>query len=376
MYIEIHGTGAHNAGAELMAHAIRQWSEQFGEHVRCAADEGYGTYDQRAQAQLATTFSPGRWTRSGVASLLFSNHFLRTYGIVPAGIVDAVLDASGYAYGDRWETPAKCSLLRHARAWKGQGRKVVLLPQSFGPFDNPDWKGVLQAAAHHVDLIFARDTTSYDALRQMDLQTELHQAPDFTVGVHGYLPVGNCVDNETALVVPNQRVRDKGEDRTGDDYLQFLVSATEILRRRQLKVMALSHSSGDDELINDWQSKSREPVKVIRERHPLIIKGLLSVPKLVVGSRFHALASAMLQQVPCIGVGWSHKYSHLFEDFGATEMLLHARASRDEIEAAIDRAVTASTRAPLLDRLYEGARRYAQGTEVMWTKVQKCLSLN
>ena len=55
------------------------------------------------------------------------------------------------------------------------------------------------------------------------------------------------------------------------------------------------------------------------EYSPQELKGIISTFHLFVASRYHSLVASMSSCVPSIAIGWNHKYSGLFEEFGVEE---------------------------------------------------------
>jgi len=83
---------------------------------------------------------------------------------------------------------------------------------------------------------------------------------------------------------------------------------------------------------------------------PQELKGLLGAAQGVVGSRFHALVSALSQGIPSLGTGWSHKYEALFADYGVEDQLLTLDCPEATLAESLDR---------LLDLERNGAQRQA-----------------
>ena len=79
------------------------------------------------------------------------------YGIVLDKEIDIVIDAAGFAYSDQWGEKASLGLASSCRSWKDNGAKVILLPQAFGPFENPVIRRAMISVVDNVDLVFARE---------------------------------------------------------------------------------------------------------------------------------------------------------------------------------------------------------------------------
>jgi len=112
----------------------------------------------------------------------------------------------------------------------------------------------------------------------------------------------------------------------------------------------------------------------VQEADPVEIKRLLGRSRLVIGSRFHALVSALSQGVPCIATSWSHKYEMLFKDYACEEMVLPVPSTVDQIRTCVDQAIGAA-RPDLVARIKQSAERLVHQVHGMWERVDRELGL-
>jgi colanic acid/amylovoran biosynthesis protein len=99
---------------------------------------------------------------------------------------------------------------------------------------------------------------------------------------------------------------------------------------------------------------------------PLANKGLIGSAGLVVSSRYHGCASALSMGVPCLALGWSHKYGELFNDFDMRDWAIDL-ATLSEAPERLARLMESIPDTRL--RLASAKGRLVDRTKVMWEQV-------
>ena len=185
MLIELKGFGVENKGGELMYLAVVDALERAGLSATLAV-EPRGDFRARMHYPLLTKF----WfTKGGVQfgplGRVVPRAMRSRFGIILDSETEAILDASGFAYGDTWGAKKTQERLgRYIRDWKRSGKKIVLLPQAFGPFEEPGAADAMRRVLEHADLVFARDPQSRAYLDALGSYPCLRSAPDFTNLLH------------------------------------------------------------------------------------------------------------------------------------------------------------------------------------------------
>jgi colanic acid/amylovoran biosynthesis protein len=243
---------------------------------------------------------------------------------------------------------------------------VVLLPQAFGPFADPEVANAARGALGHTSIIFARDPESLENVRSLDLVgPRLHQAPDFTNLVE---PAPLKRAEPTVAVIPNARMTDMPGSVDESKYLEFLRACISAARDAGHEVLVLGHEPADLQYAERLANEHGSGVATYRTRDAVEAKALIGGCDLVVSSRFHGLVNAMSQAVPAVGTSWSHKYVHLFGDYGCEDALWDA----DDPGGAHERLVTWLRPGSLKRRrqlLRERAERLKFASRAMWSEV-------
>ena len=381
MLIEVKGVQFENKGAELMLLAIlerlrREWPGlEFAlapnpntPFRRIVAAGGW----QRLRLEGAPIDVDG-WTYRMPGRLL---ELARRHGIVTEREIDAVLDASGFAYGATWGDAAMERTAREISRLAHHRKPYLFLPQAFGPFRNSGTARAFGSALHEAALVCAREPESKRHLAALHdgLEQHVQVFPDFTMQLAGDAAAArrHDVDRGTALLVPNQMMRGEYNPdpawRSGYDSLMRSIGRQ--LAERGWRLRVLNHEGRSDEAVCRLLAESLAAGPVIVEPDPLALKGTLGAAGLVVCSRYHGCVSALAQGVPCLGTAWSHKYAALFEDFKASEFLLqdcHEELAAQTLSRLLEQRDT-------LPRQLAGQREVLTGrSEQMWQQAIELL---
>ena len=385
MIYEVQGVEFINKGAELMLYAIMQHLKGYDREAIVAADldRRYRNKAGRKKAGLQyLTWVDNRLPNSGaivnsLASLL-PLRVRRDLHLVLNQEVNVLFDASGFSYTDQWNSDYSQTMAAKLTRLKAEGKKIILLPQAFGPFENPQINAAFQTILSCSDLVFARDKVSYDHVRQFAAAGEkLSLAPDFTNLVSGRVPSNFNRETHRSCIVPNVRMLDKTEPHVREKYLTFIENCIECLLDLELNPFIMVHQTGKDyEIALKLQAKFGDCLPVISESDPLAIKGILGQCFLVISSRFHGIVSSLSQGVPCLATGWSHKYQMLFEDYHSPQLLMNPLFTPAEITDKIQQIATEPSRSQILNTIQAAAQEQKKLSLQMWNKVHKTLELS
>lgn len=372
MIIEIRRVQFVNKGAELMLLAIldRIGSALDDVMFTVAPDLGLRPYDKLA----ALGIHPKAWLwrygiQWGYLADRLPHKLLEMYGVVTDSKIDAVLDASGFAYGDQWGPTRTVRMARATRRWRRQGTKVILLPQAFGPFTKARIRYPFKTIVKNADRVYARDPLSLEHIAECTgSASHVRYCPDFTLLVPGRAPSTFDASDCDVAIIPNHKMIEKTSSATSNAYLPFLVSCLRVLTNTGYRPFFLVHAGRRDKALARGAVKMFEQeVPIIAEDDAVRTKGIIGACKLVVSSRYHGLVSALSQGVPAIGTGWSHKYAALFDYYDCPNMLLSVDNSNEGVESAISLITRQGDE--IVEGLLTGARRHTQAVNTMWDDV-------
>jgi polysaccharide pyruvyl transferase WcaK-like protein len=381
LIVEIKGVQFVNKGAHLMLLAVlRELHARFPEARISLAPNPNSPYAARAGLGALQALHL-RWRNLDLSAADWLPQGLRTrllrYGIVMEASTDAVLDASGFAYGDAWPerslADTAAEIVRYAR----RGRPYVFLPQAFGPFTRTGWIARrFGSALRQATLVYARDAESRAHLVRLDprLAASVQVAPDFTLQLPGdqdaarrwYMAPG------TVLLIPNAHMLRIGAspDPWPEAYVAFMADVARRLTAEGVAVRVLNHGGAVDARLCARIAAQAGALDIINEADPLAIKGIIGAAGAVVCSRYHGCASALAQAVPCLATSWSHKYAALYDEFGVRAWLL-----ADPVPADASRRLLELLRSPDAARasLAQAADTLAARTAAMWRDVGQAL---
>ena len=387
MIASVTGVNFYNKGAELMAYAVSREFSSWGESYVPCAHLGIGTFAERRAAGLRSHVWMTNRQRDklpGVPAVLASagnalpRTLLRRYEMVKDREVDVILDASGFAFSDQWGPGKAEKMASLCQRWKAAGKRIVLLPQAFGPFTTARTRDATAEILRNVDLVFARDESSFENLNELRSDpAKVRLAPDFTTLLEP-VPSHNAAHLVgRSCVIPNVRMLDKTAGGTSDAYLEFLVRVTSELTNGGDKPFVLIHEKTDrtlaEQLRDSVLKRHGVDVEIVSRPSALELKAIIGSSRLVVGSRFHGLVSALSQSVPCIATGWSHKYMELFRDYGVEEHAVQVTAAADAAVPLIERLRSPEVYNATRLRLSEKAGAQKEAARAMWDDIRAAL---
>lgn len=383
MLIEIRKAGFVNKGAELMLYAaLAKLKEAFPEAEFVMAP-GHNNSSAPYAKRVELGFLQKAWIwryriQWGDLAALAPQKVREMYGVVLDKEVDIVIDASGFSYSDQLRIGSSRELAKSSKRWRKHGTKVILLPQALGPFTSPQIKKHIKTAVDNVDLIFARDPISYQHLTEVAGEQEnIKMAPDFTNLLQGFIPDYFDPNKNQFCIVPNYRMVDKTTQDKSESYLPFMIKCAKYLLENDKKPFLLVHE-GENDLMLAQQivSGCGGDLPILKESHPLKIKGILGSCQGTIGSRFHGLVSALSQGVPALATGWSHKYKMLFHDYGFEEGLLDVTSSEEEIKKKIDYIIEPSSKDEIQSIITARSNELKSQSMQMWDTVFEALGIS
>src|SRR5690606_16252960 len=129
---------------------------------------------------------------------------------------------------------AKRRLTNNIAKWSSQGKKIILLPQAFGPFEDPAVLKEIQTVGKYSNLIFARDPVSYQNLvKALPSHKNVVQYPDFTNLLICDAPNDLDMNSHEVAIIPNFKM---GNVVGGSEaYKTLLVNVIAIIRKQKYK---------------------------------------------------------------------------------------------------------------------------------------------
>lgn len=374
MVFELRGVEFNNKGAELMLKAIvEEVKLQFPDAV-FVMELSRIVPRKKLLANNIYTKTNIRRKKINFEPLLNSiPKFLKeNFKLIAEKEVDVILDGSGFAYGDQWGfAKAKRRLGSPIKRWKAQNKKIILLPQAFGPFKEVALAETMKEIVQKCDLIFARDKISYDYLTALlSSKEKIKLRPDFTNLLTGKAPVSfNPAENEVAII-PNTKMVETNAKGDDGSYINLLKNIIEVIKQLGYKPFFLMHEGAKDiALAEKINASLKEPLPVIKEEDSVAVKGIIGKSKAVITSRFHGLVSALSQGIPCLATGWSHKYEMLLNDYEYPEGLINIDISFENLKNKVAQLLNDDSGKLIRERLTTCSVTQKKLSKEMWQEV-------
>ena len=395
MLVEIHGTGLENKGGQLMMQAVIRrlgpLGARFAMNPRLDAPPSE-LVPLGVRPLLPPTGNnrprslPWQLRLTEAASRRVPASILKLYEAEPRHAVAALIDVSGYAFGDLVSPGNIQCLAARAAHHRRQGRPVVLMPQMLGPFERPEVAAAMRRLLPQPHLLYVRDAHSMDHLARLvapgPLPASVRRAPDITIFESptdaDRTAAAAAVPEGFVGLVPNVRMYDRGDGSWRDIYLDRLTAAGRAAEAAGRPVRIIVHETvGPDaelaaELARRLGGSTGEPVQ---DANPLRLKAVIARARLLVASRFHSIVAALASGVPAVALGWSHKYDALLEDFGIGHLVHRSEDDEAHLVTLIDGLIADAAHAEVTATLSDRREQMRGDAEQMWSDVCDLLGL-
>lgn len=375
MYVKIVGGNLDNCGDHLMLiaaiAALRCFTPQ--PHI-VTSILSRDSYRQRAELGLYQTLPiPRRLCLFRVAGVPILRRYGSSFGIIPDEEVELFLDMSGYAYADRWGSHVIKDRVVYYKELSKRGKKIVFLPQAFGPFERSSSQALLRELIGLADMVFARDRVSYEQVAQVSERSEtIRLAPEFTqvLQPHHTESLRDCV-----AVIPNIQVIRQNHSVSQAAYLAFLDRVISGIKQIGLTPVVVQFSQhADAELVRDIRNRHHD-VGVIRSGDPLRLKSAIAACRAAVCSRYHSFVSALSTGVPAATTAWSHKYVEFAREYDMEDCVLDVTADVDRVLHVLQ-TICIDEHQRLTEKLLARSLGQREAIQEMWSTIAEVAKCN
>lgn len=261
--------------------------------------------------------------------------------------MDVLIDVSGYSMTSKFGISSINRVLRMIRTAKKHGMKVIMLPQSFGPFEFPKpVRRRIRAALADVDMLFVREEDGIKQLRKYCGVTNAVLSPDIVLQTED-IKWENVFTHEPTLrypvlktsgnvgIIPNsETLRDGAHDFVINTYCEILKS----LRSNGKEVYIFRHSN-DLPLCREIYELVKDDghCHLIEDEIDCVSYGrFIRQFDFIIASRFHSIVHAYCEGVPALVLGWAVKYQALTALLGQGQYVFDMTADALSSEGLLD----------------------------------------
>jgi len=264
---------------------------------------------------------------------------------------ELMLDVSGYELCSKLGIYPSLRYIFKIALSKWMHTKVVLMPQSFGPFQYSGIIGKLLKVAirHYMKyplICFAREKESEKQLRLLVPKAKTRLSEDLVLqngciidDVQEVVPIEqlNHIEPGSIALVVNRRLYEQyGKDKIFKKYVEIL----RVIIERKRNIYLLCHASDDMDICTELKAKfSEQPLvhMVGKVLSCFEFQVLARNFDYVIAARYHSIVHSYKEGIPCLALGWAVKYQELLESMEQGDYLLNIGImTTDEIRDKIE----------------------------------------
>jgi colanic acid/amylovoran biosynthesis protein len=242
---------------------------------------------------------------------------------------DIVFDiGAGDSFSDLYGLQRYCFLLFTKLAVRDPSRRLVLSPQTIGPFNSAFARLTAPHAFARSRDVWARDALSFERLSRIAPRARGHLTTDVAFSMPFERPAGREGKPVVGLNISALLFRESAAGRTNrfalrENYSQLIVALLkQLAARSDVSCCLIPHVIAPDNLGEDDHALASELAAqygvAVSERFasPIAAKSFIAGLDLLIGSRMHATIAGLSAGVPVLPLGYSEKFSRLFSDLG------------------------------------------------------------
>lgn len=265
---------------------------------------------------------------------------------------DILVDCSGIAFtDDRSNADILINTMWFLPAFV-TGIPIVKISQSLGPFSRTLVKTIAKYVLRKIDVVIARGAKSYSLTKQLLPKKEIYELPDMAFSLDAIKPKLEVNLPESYNILAPSYVM---ENKMGTaQYLEVLCEVGELLwKMSHLPFLLVPHarnhtkevgvdSKNDDlticlKLKEVLDSKAVPSICITNELNACELKWIIGHATLAIGSRFHFMIASLSEKIPCMILGWNHKYEEILQMLDLERLSLrHNSISKEGLKNIIN----------------------------------------
>ena len=255
--------------------------------------------------------------------------------------IDAIFDVSGYAMSSIPGFGGTDRMMDFMKMAYDYNVPYFIMPQSFGPFDYPDYKKAeLNVLLSSCRMIFPREESGYKLLKDTFNLENIEKSHDMVLQNKSF-DARNIYISEEKLDIDVRDVADKvgiipntalhfymTDEKVVNIYKEVIDQL--LLKGKNVYIIPHSDDSNLCESINELYINEKKVTYLNGDYDCIEFESLIKDFEFLVASRFHSIVHAYRQSVPCVIIGWADKYNELAELMKQKDYLYDVRTKNDE----------------------------------------------
>ena len=335
-YILVTGGELFNKGAQAMTFiTIDNLKKKYPNHeiIVFSQQDANRSPDEKANYNCTFLPFPGFGESIALITGLRKKHYSKkAFGFFDQYIdvfrnADMLLDISGYAIGSNWGIAPSRYYIRKIALAKHFKVPVILLPQSFGPFNyTGKYAWLIKAEIAHYfrypKIIMARENDGLEAIKQICKRANVIKTCDMVLQTPS-INTQNVYRSEVKMrtykikpnsvaVIPNSKNYRYGNAKEIEELYKLLIDR--VLSNKK-NVYLIYHAIEDKTICftlkNTYYPNNENVIFIEDELNCIEFESTIQQFNFVVASRYHSIVHSYKEGVPAFIVGWAVKYQEL-----------------------------------------------------------------